>query len=160
MNLYLVRHADAEKTSPGIKDKDRKLTREGKERISAAAHRWTSFTSHPDYICTSPYVRAVETAEIIADAFGYDKEIIKDNGLASGSLIKNLITLVNSLEGEDILIVGHQPDLSEHVSDLISSKGAFVEFKKAAIAKISFNGKVSLSKGYLEFLIPSDTLIK
>ncbi len=156
MNLYLVRHADSEKTAPGKRDKDRRLTREGREKISAAANRWKYLLSKPDFICTSPYIRAIETAEIIAKALDFDKEIIKDSVLSSGSLTKDLITLVNSLDGEEILIVGHQPDLSEHVSGFISSGGAFVEFKKASIAKISFNGKVKLSKGYLEFLIPAD----
>jgi phosphohistidine phosphatase len=160
MNLYLVRHADAEKTPPGKRDEDRRLTREGKDRIKVVAARWIYFIGELDFICTSPYVRAVETAEIIAKAFEFEKEIIKDNGLASGSLTKDLINLVNSLEGEDILIVGHQPDLSEHVSNLISAKGALVEFKKAAVAKISFNGKVNFSKGYLEFLIPSVVFLK
>ena len=47
------------------------------------------------------------------------------------------------------MVVGHQPDLSEHVSLLISSTGALVDFKKAAIAKISFNGKVILQKDIL-----------
>jgi len=160
MNLYLVRHSDSEKTSPGKRDRDRRLTKEGKEKISAAAYRWKYLLGTPDFICTSPYIRAIETAELIAKAFDFDKEIIKDSGLSSGSLTKDLITLVNSLDGEEILIVGHQPDLSEHVSGLISSGGAFVDFKKAAIAKISFNGKVKLSKGYLEFLIPADAFLK
>lgn len=160
MNLYLVRHADAEKTIPGKRDKDRRLTREGKEKLLSAANRWRHFIHRPDFICTSPYIRAVETAEIIARAYDFDNEIIKDNSLASGSITKDLITLVNSLEGEEIFIVGHQPDLSEHVSGLISSRGALIEFKKAAIAKISFNDKVKLSKGYLEFLIPADALLK
>ena len=160
MNLYLVRHADAEKTQPGKKDEDRRLSKEGKERIRGAAERWFYFIKKIDSICTSPFIRAVETAEIIAKCLEYKGEIIKDKVLAAGSFTKDLIVLVNSLNGDEILLVGHQPDLSEHVSNLISSKGALVEFKKAAIAKISFNGKVDLSKGYLEYLIPSTLFLQ
>jgi phosphohistidine phosphatase len=159
MNLLLVRHSEAEKSTPGKKDEDRKLTREGKETIKAAAGRWIYFIDKPDFICSSPYVRAVESAEIIAELFKYEKEIITDKTLAAGSLTKDLITFVNSLSGENVLTVGHQPDLSDHISNLISSNGALIEFKKAAIAKISFNGKANFSKGYLEFLIPPKTIL-
>ena len=160
MNLYLVRHADAEKTQPGKRDEERKLLKEGRERIKSAAKGWMYIINKLDRICTSPYARALETAEIIAEVFEYEKEIIKDKSLGAGCFTKDLITLVNSLDAENIMVVGHQPDLSEHVSNLISSSGALVDFKKAAIAKISFNGKVNLSKGYLEYLIPADVIVK
>ncbi len=160
MNLYLVRHADAEKAHPGKKDEDRKLSREGKDRIRGVAKQWFYFIKNIDIICSSPFMRAMETAEIIRDCFEYDGEIIKDNKLASGSYTKDMIEFVNSLDGNDIMVVGHQPDLSEHVSNLISANGALIEFKKASIAKISFNGKASLSKGYLEYLIPTSAFLK
>ena len=160
MNLYLVRHADAEKTQPGKKDEERRLSKEGKERIREAAEQWFYFVKKIDLICTSPYIRAVETAEIIAQCLEYKGEIIKEKVLAAGSLTKDLIELINLFYGNDILVVGHQPDLSEHISNLISLKGALVDFKKAAIAKISFNGKVNLSKGYLEYLIPTTAFLQ
>lgn len=160
MNLYLVRHADAEKVQPAKKDEDRRLSKEGKERIRGVSNQWFYFIKNIDIICSSPFTRAVETAEIIAECFEYEGEIIKDDVLASGSYTKDMVEFVNSLDGNDILVVGHQPDLSEHVSNLISSNGALVDFKKAAIAKISFNGKASLSKGYLEYLIPSSAFLK
>jgi phosphohistidine phosphatase len=160
MNLYLVRHADAEKTQPGKRDHERKLTIEGRKSIEYASDRWKHFINHLDHICTSPYTRAVETAEIIAEAFEYNSEIIKDKVLSAGSNTKDLVELVNALEGNDILIVGHQPDLSQHLSNLISSRSASIEFRKTALAKISFNGKASFSRGYLEYLIPAEVFSK
>jgi phosphohistidine phosphatase len=160
MNLYLVRHGDAEKLQPGKKDEDRKLTGEGSAEVKRVAGQWIFFIKNLDFICTSPLIRAVETAEIIAEAFEYDKEIIKDTVLAPGSSTRDLVVLVNSLRGDNILIVGHQPDLSEHISELISSRGALIDCKRASIAKISFNGKVNPSKGYLEYLIPPDAFFK
>jgi phosphohistidine phosphatase SixA len=61
---------------------------------------------------------------------------------------------LNSFPSGEIAIVGHQPDLSNHLSRLISGSGASIEFKKGAIAKISFSNKVREGKGVLEFLIP------
>ncbi len=160
MNLYFVRHADAEKTQPGKRDQERKLTKDGRNSIEFAAVRWKYFIKHLDHICTSPYVRAVETAEITAEAFDYKGEIIKDKVLSAGSNTKDLVELVNALEANDILIVGHQPDLSEHLSNLISSRGASIEFRKTALAKISFKAKASFSRGYLEYLIPVEVFSK
>lgn len=160
MNLYLVRHAEAEKTQPGKRDYERKLSKDGVKSIEYASSRWKYFINHLDHICASPYSRAVETAEIIALAFDYKREIIKDKVLSAGSNTKDLIELVNALEGNDILIVGHQPDLSEHLSGLISSRGASIEFRKTALAKITFNGKADFSRGYLEYLIPVETFSK
>ena len=59
--------------SPGKRDEDRRLTKEGKERIKTAAKGWMYIINRLDLICTSPYIRAVETAEIIAETFEYDK---------------------------------------------------------------------------------------
>ena len=160
MNLYLVRHSDAEKTPPGKRDEDRRLTKQGRDRIKSAAKGWLYIVNRLDVICSSPYLRTVETAEVIAETFEYEKEIIKDKSLGAGCFTKDLITLVNSLDAENVMVVGHQPDLSEHVSYLISSAGSLVDFKKTAIAKIAFNGKVSLSKGYLEYLVPADAFIQ
>ena len=62
--------------------------------------------------------------------------------------------LANSLSGEDIIFIGHEPDCSEHLSKLISSSEIFVNFQKGMIAKVSFNNRVRKGKGMLEFVIP------
>lgn len=154
MNIYLIRHADAEKSSLTKKDFDRKLTPEGILAIKAAAEGWKNLISSFDYIISSPLKRAVQTAEIIAKAFHYKEEIVTDKRIAGGN-IEDLIEIANSLNGKEIAFIGHEPDFSKYVSSLISSSGAFLSFKKGMIAKISFDTKVRLAKGNLEFLIPS-----
>ena len=154
MNVYLIRHADAEKASPAKKDSERKLTPEGISAIKSAAEGWKNLIASFDYIVSSPLKRAVQTAEIIAKAFQYKEEIVTDKRIAGGN-IEDLIDIANSLNGKDIAFVGHEPDFSKYVSSLISSSGAFLSFKKAMIAKISFDNKVRLAKGNLEFLIPA-----
>jgi phosphohistidine phosphatase SixA len=57
--------------------------------------------------------------------------------------------------GSDMAFVGHEPDFSEHVSNLVSSSGVRIDFKKGMIAKIGFDGKVRIGRGVLEFLIPT-----
>jgi phosphohistidine phosphatase len=154
MNIYLIRHGDAERTSPGLSDFERKLTKEGKIQLKASAERWKNLVTGFDYIVTSPLTRAVQTAKIITDVFEYNNEIIKDQRLGGGGNTEGLIEIADSLDGDDIAFVGHQPDFSQYLSDLISSGYARIEFKKAAIAKIYFHNRMQISRGVLEFLIP------
>ena len=148
MNIYLIRHADAEKSSPSKKDSERKLTPEGISSIKAAVEGWKNLISSFDYIVSSPLKRAVQTAEIVAKAFHYKEEIVTDKRIAGGNT-EDLIEIANSLVGKEIAFVGHEPDFSKHVSALISSSGAYVNFKKGMIAKISFENKTRLAKGTL-----------
>ena len=155
MNIYLIRHGDAEKAAIGKKDFDRELTSSGIIKIKNAAGNWGNLIPSFDYIISSPLKRALQTAQILGEVFNYNREIIIDKKLAPGSRTEDLVEIANALDGEEIAFVGHQPDFGEHVSNLISSEGAYVEFKKGAIAKISFGNKAHLSKGTLEFLIPT-----
>jgi len=154
MNFYLIRHGKAEPASPLKKDIDRELTSEGAKILKASVESWKNVIKGFDFILTSPLLRAVQTTEIISKVTGFNKDIIKENLLLPGSNTNSLIELANSLEGENIAFIGHQPDLSFHTSRLISSKEVNLKFSPGAIAKISFEGKPKLGKGELVFLLP------
>ncbi|MHB1686069.1 MAG: SixA phosphatase family protein [Ignavibacteriaceae bacterium] len=155
MNIYLIRHGEAEKSSITKKDFDRELTNSGKVKVKNAALAWKDYIDPFDYLVSSPLARALQTAKIIAEYFEVRNEILVDKKLSAGGGTESIIEIANSLEGVNIAFVGHQPDFSEHVSNLISTSGANVDFKKAAIAKIFFHNKVHLSRGILEYLIPA-----
>ena len=155
MNIYLIRHGDAEKSGGGKKDFDRDLTPSGLTKIQNAASSWKALINNFDFIISSPLVRSHHTATVIAEIYDFKKDIILDDKLSPGSETESIIEIANSLKGENFAFVGHQPDFSEHLSNLISNKGAYIEFKKGAIAKISFYNKANLGKGILEFLIPA-----
>ncbi len=154
MNIYLIRHGDAEKSAIGKKDFDRNLTEEGKRIIRNAAAGWKKFIPGFDFIITSPFTRALNTANIITETYDLKNDPIIDKKISPGSKTEDIIEIANSLAGENIAFVGHQPDFSTHLSNMISYKVAGINFKKAAIAKVSFDSKAALSKGTLEFLIP------
>lgn len=160
MNIYLIRHGDAEKAVVGKKDFDRELTQSGKLKMKAACESWKNLIDKFDFIVSSPLVRTIQTAQIISETFGIMNKIIPDRKLSPGCRVENIIEIANSLGGEDIAFVGHQPDMSEILSNLISSKIIYVDFKKGAIAKIPFHNKVHLAKGSLEFLIPANAYNK
>jgi phosphohistidine phosphatase len=154
MNIYLIRHGDSEGVSKGLKDSERKLTPDGELKIKNASLFWKNIITEFDYIISSPYLRALQTAKIIASVYNHKKEILIEKRLGCGCETESLMEILNSFTLGDIAIVGHQPDLSNHLSRLISGSGASIDFKKGAIAKISFSNKVKEGKGVLEFLVP------
>ncbi len=154
MNIYLIRHGIAEKISPGKKDRERSLTEEGRQKLAAGVELWKKHIKHFDVIYTSPYLRAVQSSEIISKVFGYNGNITQDSTLAPGSLTDDLLELANHSDKKEIAFVGHQPDMSDHIAVLVDGTGSEAVFKEGSIAKISFNGIALPGKGQLEFLIP------
>src|SRR5689334_9019549 len=81
MRIYVLRHGDAEDPSRRSSDEERQLTDEGRSevlRVTRAARRANADT---DLIISSPYIRAVQTAEIAAEAFGYKGQIARSRVL-------------------------------------------------------------------------------
>ncbi len=157
MELYLIRHAEAEEKILGKSDFDRELTESGIKDFSNAVNHWKNFIKNLDLLISSPYKRAFQTAEIVKEIFKIENEILIDKRLAVGSETKFVIEMLNDFDDERIAIFGHEPDFSQHVSSLISNSGAIINFKKGAIAKISFPRKARFGSGALEFLIPVKT---
>ncbi len=156
MNIYLIRHADAEKASLKIRDFDRELSQAGKKSIETSATYWKTLIPTFNYIVSSPLLRAKHTAEIIAKQFEINDKILIDQRLSPGSETEFLIDIANELEVEELAFVGHQPDLSEHLANFISEFNINIVFKKGSIAKVNLPGKIKKYSGILEFLIPPD----
>lgn len=154
MNVYLIRHAEAEKITTNKKDSERQLTEGGKTLLHNAVKNWKNGIPKIDILISSPYLRAKQTAEIISEQFELKDKFYVDNKLAPGCKTKDIIEIANMFNSDDIAFVGHQPDLSEHLEMLISSETVSLTFKPAAIAKISFEGRVKEQKGTLKFLLP------
>lgn len=153
MNIYFVRHAEAEGKKINMNDSDRELTINGIEQMKSAVMGWKGFIDHFDKIISSPYKRAVQTARIIKEVFKIDV-ISTDKRLEPGSKTEDIIQIVFENIEEDIVFVGHEPDISLHISTFISNSGSTVDVKKGAIAKVSFPSKPKIAGGVLEFLIP------
>jgi len=154
MNIFLIRHGKAEPASPAKKDIDRELTDEGINIVKRSVGFWKNGIISFDFIFTSPFKRAVQTAEIIAELLNYKNELIKDRTLSPGSSTRSVIQLAEVLDGDNIALVGHQPDMGYHISSLVCNSQLNLKFSPASIAKVSFNGKPKPGKGILEFLLP------
>jgi phosphohistidine phosphatase len=123
--LWLLRHGDAEKGSP---DAERPLTDKGRAQATAAGEALKALGVDFDACLTSPKVRALDTARIACTPLGIEPQL--ESGLAGGSF--DALELTAGL-GDDVLLVGHDPDFSNAVHDLT---GARVSMKKGGLAGV------------------------
>jgi phosphohistidine phosphatase len=139
MELYLIRHGIAEEKREDIKDEERKLTKEGKQKTEKVAHKIAELDLKFDFILTSPLVRAYQTAEILVKA-GLGSKLEESTYLAPGGSISAWITdwLEPNTQSAKIspetklALVGHEPDLGNWAEILVwgEAKGNIV-LKKA-----------------------------
>lgn len=153
MNIYFIRHGEAEPIRMGLHDSERQLTEEGISSVTKAAEYWKKLVPGFDFIVSSPLKRAIQTATIVKSVFEYKNEIIIDRAVISGKA-SMIAETANSLKANSVVFCGHEPDFSQYVAEFISPNGANINYKKGMIAKVSFGGKARLGAGYLEFLIP------
>ena len=154
MNIYLIRHGEAEPTSDNKPHEERALTEEGVIILRNSSLLWKNFVDSFDIILSSPLKRAKQTAEIIMEAFALKTEVVVEISLLNGGQINDLLNLAAALELENIAMVGHQPDISMHISAMIGIEDIKARISPGTIAKISFPEKPRIGKGVLELLLP------
>jgi phosphohistidine phosphatase len=148
MQLYLMRHGHAEDAGAGMDDHDRRLTENGKARIAAAGRVLKQLSVRPDTIFSSPRVRALQTAEIVAEALGIPVQIREEVNF--GFSVAGIQTLTSDLPHDaSAMFVGHDPSMSMVVGQL---SGAEVSMKKGGLARIDLFAPEA-SKGELVWLI-------
>jgi phosphohistidine phosphatase len=123
--IWLLRHGDAEDGSP---DSERPLTEKGRDQARAAGTALKAVGVEIEACLTSPKVRSAETARIACEPLGVEPQL--EPKLAGGPI--DAEALAAGL-GDDVLLVGHDPDFSMAVHSLT---GAQVRLKKGGLAGI------------------------
>jgi len=157
MNIYLIRHGEAEQTSEGKPHEERALTANGIEIIKSSIELWKKFIDTLDIVLTSPLKRAKQTANVIGSTFKSQFDVTEEICLLNGGLTEDLLSIARSLDLNDIAMVGHQPDIGNHIAMMIganSANSANFNIPPALIAKIFFKDRPVIGKGVLEFLLP------
>jgi phosphohistidine phosphatase len=144
VNLYILRHGIAvERGAPGFKtDADRPLTPKGKRQLGQTAAAMQSVGPDFSLILSSPFLRARQTAEIVARSLKLKKRLAFSDELTPDGDPKALIRQLNDLgpAPENVLLVGHEPYLSRLVALLISGEAATnIELKKGGVCKLETN---------------------
>lgn len=143
MDIYLVRHADAEERD-GKKwpnDDKRPLSRDGKRRFASLIKRVNDLPDYVDILASSPLVRARETADLLVEKAAW-QPYVEWAELGPDVEPERVVEKLRNLRGiSSVALVGHEPQMSALFSLLVSGSkaGVHLEFKKGAIARIGFN---------------------
>jgi phosphohistidine phosphatase len=142
MKLYILRHGIAvEPGTPGYaNDAARPLTPEGERKLGQIVEAMEALEISFDLILSSPYLRARQTAEIVAEGLRARKRLELSDCLTPCGSTKKLVELLNGLQPspENVLLVGHEPFLSGLISLLVSGKETLaIVMKKGGLCKLS-----------------------
>lgn len=155
MRLLIVRHAIAvARATEGYDDEERPLTPEGAARFKAAARGIAKLFEPPDVLLTSPWLRARQTAAILAAAWGRVQPI-DEPALAGGSFEEQAAALDRHQDARQAAIVGHEPYLSDLLARLIGGRHRErLEMKKGGIALVDLPDGVRRGGELRAFIAP------
>jgi phosphohistidine phosphatase len=134
MRVYFFRHGLAQAhDDPTLPDHLRQLTDEGIIRTRRAARVLKMLDLNPERLYSSPLIRARQTADILGQTLGVAVQVREE--LSPGFNVAALDSLTHDLGPDDeVLLVGHEPDFSDMVSELTG--GCQVEMKKGGLARV------------------------
>lgn len=153
LHLYFLRHGTAEERRPGLLDADRHLTPAGQDEMRAAAAGLAALDLNLDALFTSPLPRALETAQIVAAGIGLPPENVRvEARLEAGAFrLGGLQSLLETQpRSAHIMLVGHEPDFSMVVGQLIG--GAAIDLKKGGLARVETT-RIEPGSGVLRWLL-------
>ncbi len=146
MRVLFVRHAEAIESSDFEgSDLERPLTGKGRRTFKAVARSLAQRFDQPDRIICSQAERARATAELLASAFG-GLAVEERSDLNPGTRLASFHRLLaEAWKKEDALVVlvGHEPDLSMAVSDLVAGGHLILKLKKAGCADVELTTPTS-----------------
>lgn len=147
MQLYFLRHGEADWPGWTKPDDERPLTDFGKKEVRQVAKFLNRLKVKPDLIVTSPLPRALQTAEVAAEEL--KTKLRQDEAIEPGFGISELSTVLKRHRSKALMLVGHEPDFSSVISALT---GGFVKMSKAGVALIDIDPETE--KGRLLWLFP------
>lgn len=159
MILYVLRHGIAEDHAPSGDDADRRLTDEGRRKLALILGRARQAGAAPEIIVSSPYVRARQTAEIAAERLGSSDTLSLSQTLYPYSDVRETWQEVRGWrELDSVMLVGHNPHLTDLVSTLVGGGGrGGVGMKKGALARLEIDPLSPEPRGWLEWLLTAKT---
>jgi len=165
MQFYVLRHGIAvTHGAPGFdRDSDRPLTPEGVQKMRRIAKAMKTLRLSCDVILTSPFPRALQTAEIVSKELGMKKKMFLAEHLAVGGdpeqLIEEIQSNYPSVSG--IMIVGHEPYLSLLMSVLLSGQANLdITMRKGGLAKLTIEELTYGRCATLEWLLTPKAMLK
>jgi phosphohistidine phosphatase len=161
MELLVIRHGIAEDretfAATGKDDRLRPLTAEGRRKLRQAVRGVHAAVRGVELVASSPLVRAVQTARIVARA--YELPIVEIGELEPDQGPEGFTEWLGQRSESVVAAVGHEPMLSLMVSFLLTGRsGSFLELKKGGACFVTFPGAVEPGGGVLHWAAPSKLL--
>jgi len=160
MDLYVIRHAIA--VDEYEDDSQRPLTEKGRKKMRLIARGLRTLGVEFDLILSSPYVRARETAEILAEVFKVKADIAFSDHLIPAGNPEMLISEMNEKYSvSSIALVGHEPLLTSLVGFLVSKNMDLdMTLKKGGVCRLSADDLHHSRKAALEWLLTPGILVE
>lgn len=138
--LFLIRHAKSSWDDPALTDQDRPLDERGMRDVARMGRRLARRDVKPDLIMSSPALRALSTAEVVARKLGYRRKDIVVSGRLYAGCADELLGAIQALGNklERVVLVGHNPELTELAHRLSSG---ITHMPTCAIAEFRFDAK-------------------
>jgi phosphohistidine phosphatase len=149
MEIYFLRHGEAARKGGGD-DSVRPLTEEGMARMEEEAAAMKSLEMGVRTIMASPFLRARQTAEIIARKLLRSEALIIDKRLLPGFGLDELSDILSEKPEGPIMLVGHEPDFSRTIA---ACTGGSIELEKGGLARVDTESPGS-TRGTLVWLVP------
>jgi phosphohistidine phosphatase len=147
MQMYFLRHGEADWPDWTKSDDERPLTDFGKKEVRQIAKLLGRLKVRPDLIVTSPLPRASQTAKITAEYLRAN--LREDEALQPGFGMSELRTVLKRHRSKVLMLVGHEPDFTDVILGLT---GATLKLSKAGVALLDVDSE--LDKGKLLWLFP------
>ncbi len=152
MEIYILRHGEAEPREARIPDGGRKLIEKGRRDVRAVVKAALRAKVHPELILTSPLSRAQETAALAAGLFHCER-VVETRSLLPGARPELAWKEICALqEVRQVLLAGHEPHLGHLIAFLLEA-AVMVDLKKAALVRISTPAKPGPPRGVLKWMI-------
>ena len=154
MEIYILRHGIAEDAPPGQPDSERALTSDGRKKLRNVLRTAASAGVDPSLILTSPYKRALQTAQLAAEILDYKGELLRTKALEPSGSPQAVWDEIRVHKDEArILLAGHEPLFSRLTAYLLGSPNLQVDFKKGAIACIELERFPAEPHGVLRWML-------
>ena len=154
MQIYLLRHGIAEDARTGHPDSERALTGEGRDKLRRVLKRARQVGVEPATILSSPYRRAVETADVAAEVLGYQGKVLRTRALLPEASPFDTWDEIRSRKGDtSILLASHEPLMSSMVAFLLDCPALQVDMKKAALVRVDCERFGTEPQGVLKWMI-------
>lgn len=140
MILYFLRHASAgEPVSSPKKDEKRALDESGVEQCGYVGRALAALEAQVEVIISSPLKRAAQTASLVGNEMGYEGKLVFEDALRPTASFADFRKMLDKYSRHDaVMVVGHNPSLSEFLGRAISDSGceASIDLKKGAVARV------------------------